>query len=48
VATTAPPPTKIVTLTLDGREVMVPDGTTIWDAAKDAGASSDPEGGASP
>jgi formate dehydrogenase major subunit len=37
VATTAPPPTKTVTLTIDGREVTVPEGTTIWDAAKGAG-----------
>ena len=26
-----------VTLTIDGREVTVPDGTTVWDAAKSAG-----------
>ncbi|HEV2873834.1 MAG TPA: 2Fe-2S iron-sulfur cluster-binding protein, partial [Thermoleophilaceae bacterium] len=37
MATTAPPPTKTVTLTIDGREVTVAEGTTIWDAAKDAG-----------
>jgi formate dehydrogenase major subunit len=37
VATTAPPPTKTVTLTIDGREVTVAEGTTIWDAAKSAG-----------
>jgi formate dehydrogenase major subunit len=37
VATTAPPPTKTVTLTIDGREVTVAEGTTIWDAAKQAG-----------
>jgi formate dehydrogenase major subunit len=37
VATTAPPPTKTVTLTIDGQEVTVPEGTTIWDAAKEAG-----------
>ncbi len=37
MATTAPPLTKTVTLTIDGREVTVPEGTTIWDAAKDAG-----------
>jgi formate dehydrogenase major subunit len=37
VATTAPPPTKTVTLTIDGREVTVAEGTTIWDAAKAAG-----------
>jgi formate dehydrogenase major subunit len=37
VAITAPPPTKTVTLTIDGREVTVAEGTTIWDAAKSAG-----------
>jgi formate dehydrogenase major subunit len=37
VATTAPPTTKTVTLTIDGHEVTVPEGTTIWDAAKEAG-----------
>jgi formate dehydrogenase major subunit len=37
VATTAPPPTQTVTLTIDGREVTVAEGTTIWDAAKQAG-----------
>jgi len=37
VATTAPPPTKTVTLTIDGREVTVAEGTTMWDAAKQAG-----------
>jgi formate dehydrogenase major subunit len=37
VATTAPPPTRTVTLTIDGREVTVAEGTTIWDAAKEAG-----------
>src|ERR671917_1269996 len=26
--------TRTVTLTVDGREVTVPEGTTIWDAAK--------------
>ncbi|UCF19001.1 MAG: formate dehydrogenase subunit alpha [Gemmatimonadota bacterium] len=29
--------TRIVTLTIDGREVSVPGGTTIWEAAKSAG-----------
>src|SRR4051812_2136621 len=29
--------TKLVTLTIDGRAVTVPDGTTIWDAAREAG-----------
>jgi formate dehydrogenase major subunit len=37
VATTAPPTTKTVTLTIDGHKVTVPEGTTIWDAAKEAG-----------
>jgi formate dehydrogenase major subunit len=37
VATTAPPPTKTVTLTIDGQEITVAEGTTIWDAAKAAG-----------
>ncbi|SFK75153.1 formate dehydrogenase subunit alpha [Geodermatophilus ruber] len=29
--------TRTVTLTIDGREVTVPEGTTIWTAARDAG-----------
>jgi formate dehydrogenase major subunit len=33
----APAPTRTVTLTIDGVAVTVPDGTTIWDAAKEAG-----------
>ena len=33
----APAPTRTVTLTIDGVPVTVPDGTTIWAAAKDAG-----------
>jgi predicted molibdopterin-dependent oxidoreductase YjgC len=37
VAITAPPATATVTLTIDGRELTVPEGTTIWDAARDAG-----------
>jgi formate dehydrogenase major subunit len=37
MATPAPPRTRTVTLTIDGREVTVPEGTTIWAAAKDAG-----------
>ncbi|MGH2780275.1 MAG: formate dehydrogenase subunit alpha [Thermoleophilaceae bacterium] len=37
MATTAPSPTRTVTLTIDGREVTVAEGTTIWDAAKGAG-----------
>jgi hypothetical protein len=44
VATTAPPPTQTVTLTIDGREVTVAEGTTIWDAAKSAGTERAPEG----
>jgi formate dehydrogenase major subunit len=39
VAITIPEPTatRTVVLTIDGREVKVPEGTTIWTAAKDAG-----------
>jgi formate dehydrogenase major subunit len=39
VAITSPASTepKTVTLTIDGREVTVAEGTTIWDAAKDMG-----------
>ncbi len=41
MAITTPPPTetsvKTVTLTIDGREVTVPEGTTIWTAAKGMG-----------
>jgi formate dehydrogenase major subunit len=37
VAITAPPATRTVTLTIDGREVTAPEGATIWEAAKDAG-----------
>jgi len=39
MATTTTPPaiTKNVTLTIDGREVTVPDGTTVLDAAKQLG-----------
>ena len=33
----APTPTRTVTLTIDGREVTVPEGTTIWTAARDTG-----------
>ena len=51
MATTAPPPTRTVTLSIDGQEVTVAEGTTIWDAAKQAGEEEggdpqDPEGGA--
>jgi formate dehydrogenase major subunit len=39
VAISTPAPTEIRTvgLTIDGREMTVPEGTTIWQAAKDAG-----------
>jgi formate dehydrogenase major subunit len=39
VATTIEAPTEVrtVQLTIDGRELEVPEGTTIWQAAKDAG-----------
>jgi formate dehydrogenase major subunit len=37
VAVTSPPATRAVTLMIDGNEVTVPDGTTIWTAARDAG-----------
>src|SRR3954464_7619347 len=38
VAISIPPTeTKTVSLTIDGRELTVPEGTTIWRAAKDAG-----------
>ena len=37
MATTAPPATRTVTLTIDGREVTVAEGVTIWDAAKELG-----------
>ena len=37
MAITAPESTGTVTLTIDGREVTVPEGTTIWQAAKAAG-----------
>src|SRR3954470_6220091 len=39
VAISTPAPTEIrtVSLTIDGREMTVPQGTTIWQAAKDAG-----------
>jgi formate dehydrogenase major subunit len=33
----APAPTRTVTLTIDGTEVTVPEGTTIWAAARQAG-----------
>ncbi len=37
MAITAPPAARTVTLSIDGREVSVPEGTTIYDAAKEAG-----------
>src|SRR6202044_3946725 len=37
MAITAPENTQTVTLTIDGREVTAPQGTTIWAAARDAG-----------
>jgi formate dehydrogenase major subunit len=37
VAITAPPDVRTVTLSIDGQELTVPEGTTIWDAAKSAG-----------
>src|ERR1700733_2447601 len=37
MAITAPESTRTVTLTIDGREVTAPEGTTIWAAAKAAG-----------
>ena len=37
ISTPAPTETKTVSLTIDGRELTVPEGTTIWQAAKDAG-----------
>jgi formate dehydrogenase major subunit len=37
VAVTSPSATRTATLTIDGNEVTVPDGTTIWTAARDAG-----------
>ncbi|HEX6654374.1 MAG TPA: 2Fe-2S iron-sulfur cluster-binding protein, partial [Thermoleophilaceae bacterium] len=37
MAITAPPAAKTVTLNIDGRELTVPEGTTIYDAAKGAG-----------
>ncbi len=37
MAITAPESTGTVTLTIDGREVTAPEGTTIWEAAKAAG-----------
>src|SRR3954466_16262198 len=36
IATTAPTEVRTVSLTIDGRALTVPEGTTIWQAAKDA------------
>src|SRR4051794_19806039 len=37
IATTAPTEVRTVSLTIDGRALTVPEGTTIWQAAKDVG-----------
>ena len=37
MAVTASPASRTVTLTIDGHEFTVPEGTTIWEAAKEAG-----------
>ena len=37
MAITAPPDVRTVTLSIDGQELTVPEGTTIWDAAKSVG-----------
>ena len=37
MAITAPPAARTVTLSIDGQQVTVPEGTTIWDAAKSIG-----------
>src|SRR4029453_11501154 len=37
MAVTASPASRTVTLTIDGHELTVPEGTTIWQAAKEAG-----------
>src|ERR1044072_1805389 len=37
ISTPAPTEIRTVSLTIDGQEVTVPEGTTIWTAAKDAG-----------
>src|SRR3954467_1524813 len=37
IATTAPTEVRTVSLTIDGRALTVPEGTTIWTAARDAG-----------
>ena len=37
ISTPAPTEIKTVALTIDGQDVTVPEGTTIWQAAKDVG-----------
>ena len=37
ISTPAPTEVRTVSLMIDGREVTVPEGTTIWEAARDAG-----------
>ena len=37
ISAEAPAESRTVALTIDGREVTAPEGTTIWEAAKDAG-----------
>ena len=37
ISTPAPTEIRTVSLTIDGRDLTVPEGTTIWQAAKDAG-----------
>jgi formate dehydrogenase major subunit len=37
ISTPAPPEIRTVTLSIDGQELTVPEGTTIWTAARDAG-----------
>ena len=37
MAITAPPAARTVTLSIDGQELSVPEGTTIYDAAKQVG-----------
>jgi formate dehydrogenase major subunit len=37
VAITAPPAARTVTLSIDGQELTVPEGTTIYDAARTLG-----------
>src|SRR5215210_6950185 len=37
MTTTHPQETKAITLTIDGQTITVPEGTTIWDAARKLG-----------